>query len=125
MPLPNNVKILLVFLKKKRKKLLIVKFSRDLNGGQKAKHQSSLNNLQKYHIQRLKYEKVLSETSGPMDSLLLVLESYTHIATHLLFMILALKPNTANTTRVASTEVKKLIKDTKTASKWQLLSRLL
>ncbi|KAG9335886.1 hypothetical protein JZ751_003543 [Albula glossodonta] len=39
--------------------------------------------------------------------------------------MLALNPSTANTTSVASTEVKRLMKETSTASKWQLLSRLL
>lgn len=49
----------------------------------------------------------------------------TYSTTHFSFMMLALKPSTANTTRVASTDVKKLMKDTSAASKWQLLSCLL
>lgn len=46
-------------------------------------------------------------------------------AMHFSFMTFALKPRTANTTNVARIEVKKLMKDTRTASKWQLLSLLL
>lgn len=49
----------------------------------------------------------------------------TYSTTHFSFMMLALKPNTANTTSVAKMEVKKLMTETSTASKWQLLSILL
>lgn len=49
----------------------------------------------------------------------------SYSTTHFSFMMLALKPSTANTTRVASTDVKKLMKETRVASKWQLLSCLL
>lgn len=52
-------------------------------------------------------------------------KSKSYSTTHFSFMMLALKPSTANTTRVASTDVKKLMKETRVASKWQLLSCLL
>lgn len=49
----------------------------------------------------------------------------TYFSTHFSAITLARNPKTANTTSVARMEVMKLIKDTRMASKWQLLFRSL
>lgn len=44
-----------------------------------------------------------------------------YLTTHSVTFCLARKPRTAKTTRVASTDVRKLIPETVKASRWQLL----